>query len=64
MKFHIYWTCKPAHRFRICEVLHVPRYMKVNGETDFTTDDPEVIEKLHDLERRKYIKLRNRNERA
>lgn len=64
MKFCIYWTCSRAARLRICEVLHVPVYLQVSGETFFTTENPGTIESLHDLQQRGYIQLRNKDEKT
>ena len=60
MEFCIYWTCTPRARERVNEVLHVPRYMTINGETYFSTNDQWTIDQLHDLEKRGFIKLRNK----
>jgi hypothetical protein len=64
MNFCIYWTCSLAARLRVCEVLKVPRYLLITGETYFNTDDEEVIAKLHDLVDRGFIKLRNKDEKT
>lgn len=60
MEFCIYWTCSPRARKQVYEVLKIPNEMNINGETFVTTSNEWLISQLYDLQRRGFIKLRNK----
>lgn len=60
MDLCIFWTCSLRAKKQIQDVLHIPTDTNVNGETFYSTHNKELIAKLQDLQRRGFIKLRNK----
>lgn len=59
MNVVIYWKCNRILRKRISDVLKLPQYLSVNGETDAKVDS-KTYKGLREYESEGYLKLRNK----